>query len=176
MERLTIRGFCYDTDFVTSHLQNWPIAQALKKLQSIEDAEEDRALGRTNYDRITASPKAMAAFLASLTCLEAPWDDAFHREFCDKCAAADCPPVCPHEAERNNPAWWLGQIHTRSGPVKIESRGPYQRQVANLRLEAMHQRIHFGRDILAKELEDAATTIEDLAKILKEYADGKQSL
>lgn len=35
------------------------------------------------------------------------WDDAFHREFCDKCRAENCD-ACPHEAERNNPAWWLG--------------------------------------------------------------------
>ena len=51
---------------------------------------------QTNFDRITASPEVLAAFLASLPCLDAPWDDAFHRVFCD-----------PHEAERNSPAWWL---------------------------------------------------------------------
>lgn len=62
---------------------------------------------RTNFDRITASPEVLAAFLASLPCLDAPWDDAFHRVFCDNCPTKDCPQVCPHEAERNNPVWWL---------------------------------------------------------------------
>ena len=40
---------------------------------------------QTNFDRITASPEVLAAFLASLPCLDAPWDDAFHRVFCDNC-------------------------------------------------------------------------------------------
>ena len=34
-------------------------------------------MGKTNFDRITASQEALAAFLASLPCLDAPWDDAF---------------------------------------------------------------------------------------------------
>jgi len=29
VERLTQRGFNFDRDFVASHLQSWPIAQAL---------------------------------------------------------------------------------------------------------------------------------------------------
>ena len=62
---------------------------------------------QTNFDLITASPEVLAAFLASLPCLDAPWDDAFHRVFCDNCPTTDCPQVCPHEAERNSPAWWL---------------------------------------------------------------------
>lgn len=61
----------------------------------------------TEFERITASPAVLGAFLGSLPCLEGPWDDAFHREFCDKCRAENCD-ACPHEAERNNPAWWLG--------------------------------------------------------------------
>ena len=64
-------------------------------------------MGKTNFDRITASPEALASFLASLPCLDAPWDDDFHRIFCDNCPMEDCPKVCPHEAERNSPAWWL---------------------------------------------------------------------
>ena len=60
---------------------------------------------QTNFDRITASPEVLAAFLASLPCLDAPWDDAFHRVFCDNCPTTDCPLVCPHEAERNSAAW-----------------------------------------------------------------------
>ena len=38
-------------------------------------------MGKTNFDRITASPEALASFLASLPCLDAPWDDDFHRIF-----------------------------------------------------------------------------------------------
>ena len=44
---------------------------------------------QTNFDRITASPEVLAAFLASLPCLDAPWDDAFHRVFCDNCPTTD---------------------------------------------------------------------------------------
>lgn len=65
-------------------------------------------MGKTNFDRITASPEALASFLASLPCLDAPWDDDFHRIFCDNCPMENCPKVCPHEGKRNSPAWWLG--------------------------------------------------------------------
>ena len=90
----------------------------------------------TEFERITASPAVLGAFLGSLPCLEGPWDDAFHREFCDKCEAENCD-ACPHKAERNSPTWWLGLIHTGSGPVRTESRNPYLQQAADLRLEAM---------------------------------------
>lgn len=61
-----------------------------------------------NFERITASPEAMGAFLASLPLLQGPWDDAFHRTFCDTCRVEDCDAEgCPHQAERNNPTWWL---------------------------------------------------------------------
>lgn len=64
---------------------------------------------QTRFDQITASPEALAAFLGSLPTLSGPWDDDFHREFCDACPFQDCPPVCPHEAERSSPLWWLTQ-------------------------------------------------------------------
>lgn len=124
-------------------------------------------MGKTNFDRITASPEALASFLASLPCLDAPWDDDFHRIFCDHCEAENCD-ACQHEAERNNPAWWLELIHTGTGPVRTESRNPYRKQAADLRMEAMHQRNRFGRDMLAKELESAAASIETLAAELEE--------
>lgn len=44
LDRLTESGFDFDMDFVASHLQSWPIAQALKKLQQYEDAEESGRL------------------------------------------------------------------------------------------------------------------------------------
>ena len=32
-----------------------------------------------NYQSITASPEALAAFLGSIPAIETPWDDAFRR-------------------------------------------------------------------------------------------------
>lgn len=63
----------------------------------------------TNFERITASPAALGAFLGGLPVLTAPWDDDFHREFCDACDAENCDGEnCPHNAERDNPTRWLG--------------------------------------------------------------------
>lgn len=62
----------------------------------------------TQFEKITASPEALGDFLASLPVLQGPWDDAFHRTFCDTCQVEDCDAEgCPHQAERNNPTWWL---------------------------------------------------------------------
>ena len=55
-------------------------------------------------------------------------------------------------------------------------RNPYLQQAANLRLEAMHQRDRFGHDMLAKELESAAASIEDLEEKLEAQTDGKPGL
>lgn len=121
-----------------------------------------------NFERITASPEALGEFLASLPVASAPWDDAFHRRFCDACEAENCDAEnCHHQAERNNPTWWLKQIYTGTGPVRTDSPNPYKRQATDLRMEAMHQRGRFGRDLLAKELEGAAATIEALAAELE---------
>ena len=129
----------------------------------------------TEFERITVSPAVLGSFLSFLPCLGGPWDDAFHREFCSKCTAENCDD-CQHEAERNNPAWWLELIHTGTGPVRTESRNPYRKQAAALRMEAMHQRDRFGRDMLAKELESAAASIEDLEEKLEAQTDGKPGL
>ena len=43
-----------------------------------------------NYQSITASPEALAAFLGSIPAIETPWDDAFHRLYCSSCSATDC--------------------------------------------------------------------------------------
>lgn len=107
MDRLTIKGFNFDSNFVASHLQSWPIAEALKKLQSVEDAAEEKENHPTVFDRLTASPAALGAFLRTILVLTGPWDTAFHRRFCDTCPAENCD-ACPNEAERDNPEWWLG--------------------------------------------------------------------
>lgn len=122
-----------------------------------------------NFERITASPEALGAFLASLPILQGPWDDAFHRTFCDTCDAENCDAEnCAHPTERDNPTWWLKLAHTGSGPVRTNSPDPYKRQAADLRLEALHQRNRFGRHLLATELEAAAATIEAMAAELEE--------
>lgn len=126
-----------------------------------------------NFERITASPEALGAFLASLPVLQGPWDDAFHRAFCDTCDAENCDAEnCAHPTERDNPTWWLKLAYTGSGPVRTDSPDPYKRQAADLRLEALHQRNSFGRHLLATELEEAAATIEDLAARLEAENNG----
>ena len=62
----------------------------------------------SNFEKLSASPEAMAAFLTAIPVANSPWDDDFHRAFCHQCGLEDCD-HCPHEAERNNPAWWLAQ-------------------------------------------------------------------
>ena len=119
----------------------------------------------TQFERITATPEILGDFLGSLPVLQGPWDDAFHAAFCSGCPAENCDAEnCPHNAERNNPTWWLKLPYTGTGPVRTESPDPYKRQAANLRLEAMHQRNSFGRHLLATELEAAAATIEALTE------------
>ncbi len=61
-----------------------------------------------NFEKITASPEALAEFLASLNVADSPWDAAFHKKFCADCWQEDCDGgPCPHQKERNNSAWWL---------------------------------------------------------------------
>lgn len=61
------------------------------------------------FERITASPEALAAFLAALPVANAPWHEAFWKKFCSTCDREDCDAgPCPHQGERSNPAWWLG--------------------------------------------------------------------
>ena len=76
----------------------------------------------SNYEKITASPEALAEFLASLSVEIGPWDEKFHARFCAGCAAT-CD-VCPHAEERNNPLWWLtkaaeGERETAERPANI---------------------------------------------------------
>lgn len=61
-----------------------------------------------NFERITASLEALGDFLGALPILSGPWDDDFHRVFCDSCDVENCDAEnCPHQAERSNPTWWL---------------------------------------------------------------------
>ena len=64
----------------------------------------------TNFEKITASPETLGTFLDSLPIASGPWDEAFHRMFCDGCQVEDCDGQgCPHKVERGNPLWWLMQ-------------------------------------------------------------------
>lgn len=67
----------------------------------------------TNIEAITKTPETLAGFLAALPTPEAPWDDAFHREYCATCFAADCEDAACPEPElradmRKRVEWWLG--------------------------------------------------------------------
>lgn len=66
----------------------------------------NRGHAETNFEKITESPEALAAFLAALPLLAGPWDEAFHRRYCDACPAEECG-ECKDKA-LNNPLWWLG--------------------------------------------------------------------
>lgn len=63
----------------------------------------------TNFANLTQSPEVLGAFLSSLPVLEGPWDEEFHRRYCDGCTRTDCDggEGCPHSEQRNNPLWWL---------------------------------------------------------------------
>ena len=70
----------------------------------------------SNFEKITVTPEVLGEFLASLTVANGPWDEAFHRTFCDGCQSENCDAEnCPHNAERNNPTWWLKLGEKREG-------------------------------------------------------------
>ncbi len=35
----------------------------------------------TNFEKITETPEALGELLASLTVIDSPWEDAFHKAF-----------------------------------------------------------------------------------------------
>ena len=39
----------------------------------------------TNFDKLTASPETLGAFLASIPTTGGPWDEAFRKTFCSGC-------------------------------------------------------------------------------------------
>ena len=39
----------------------------------------------TNFEKITETPEALGELLASLTVIDSPWEDAFHKAFCADC-------------------------------------------------------------------------------------------
>ena len=79
-------------------------AAGLEKRRQVAERMR-RGHAETNFEKITASPEALAAFLSSLPLLAGPWDEAFHRRYCDACSAEECG-GCENRA-LNNPLWWL---------------------------------------------------------------------
>lgn len=52
----------------------------------------------TNFEKVTASPDVLGEFLASLPVATGPWDEEFHRAFCDSCELLECrAETCPYK-------------------------------------------------------------------------------
>ena len=66
----------------------------------------------SRFERITESPDALAAVLASIPTADAPWDIAFERAFCAGCALENCD-GCPHK-NLDRIKWWLEQQTAKS--------------------------------------------------------------
>ena len=80
----------------------------VQRLAIYEDEEERRTTRpRTVFEQITMSPEVLGGVLKSLSAANTPWDKAFSEFYCQSCEKEDCD-ICPHEAYRNNPVWWLG--------------------------------------------------------------------
>lgn len=87
----------------------WNPAEARRRLEAQKAALLQGMKPRITYfDKITASPEALAEFLASIPALDAVWDHLFQAKFCTRCRASNCN-RCPHQKERNSPAWFLAQ-------------------------------------------------------------------
>ncbi len=72
----------------------------------------------TNFEKVTASPDVLGEFLASLPVATGPWDEEFHRAFCDSCELLECrAETCPYKGDR--PLWWLNQVETGEGQNQI---------------------------------------------------------
>jgi len=64
----------------------------------------------SNFEKAAASPETLGTFLSSLNVATEPWDESFHRTFCDSCKQENCDVEhCPHQDTQNNPTWWLTQ-------------------------------------------------------------------
>ena len=78
----------------------------------------------SRFERITESPDALAAVLASIPTADAPWDIAFERAFCAGCALENCD-GCQHK-NLDRIKWWLEQqtakaFLTRKGPIEHQT-------------------------------------------------------
>lgn len=103
-EDTTKCGTCgWNPEVARRRIREWKAAEAKKCKPAV-----------TYFEKITASQEALAAFLSSIQVIDGPWDFLFQATFCTKCRAPGCN-SCPHEAERRNPAWFLGQKVVEDG-------------------------------------------------------------
>lgn len=92
-----------------------------------------------NFEKITASPETLGAFLASLSIETSPWGESFRKQFCDSCERENCDEgSCPNQDVRNNPLWWLTQAaEGEQGTVGDSEREllirEYERRLARLK-------------------------------------------
>lgn len=115
-----------------------------------------------NFEKIAATPEAMGAFLAALPIASGPWDVEFHRTFCNACAAENCDGEnCPHNAQRNNPLWWLNR-DAPAGPEPVVKLGPG----ASFRLENTH--IHGQYETPEGVKVEAVERLQNLCSFCKE--------
>ena len=85
-----------------------------------------RGHAATNFEKITASPEALAAFLSSLPVLSGPWDEAFHRRYCDACPVEECGEYyhhlfCRYAAERPASATIAPPTTTKAARYRVGS-------------------------------------------------------
>ena len=121
----------------------------------------------TNFEKITASPETLGTFLASLPIASGPWDEAFHRMFCDGCQVEDCDGQgCPHKVERGNPLWWLMQeAEGQSRIVMWVKRDGYRKamgEFARKNREARSERVKATGDKSFTHLEALLTELVEV--------------
>ena len=121
----------------------------------------------TNFEKITASPETLGTFLASLPIASGPWDEAFHRMFCDGCQVEDCDGQgCPHKVERGNPLWWLMQeAEGQSRIVMWVKRDGYRKamgEFARKAKEARSERVKATGDKAFTHLEALLTELVEV--------------
>ncbi len=123
----------------------------------------------TNFEKITASPDVLGEFLATLPVAAGPWDEEFHRMFCDSCELLECrPETCPHKGNRL--LWWLTMGDKTGGGenrvvmwVKKDSYRKTMEEFAGKIKEARSERIQATGD---KSFTHLAALLTELVEVL----------
>ena len=123
----------------------------------------------TNYEKITKSPEALGAFLASLPCIDGPWDTEFHKQYCSVCVEPECD-RCPNKDFRGNPGWWLTLAVGQAAGVKMHTinldpaeaeRPMTAEEKAELERSRPMFRYFMGKDLETGEIEIGPTNGEN---------------